>query len=41
MMPMYFKLYRNPENKSLVIPRAALQLSDLMWPSLRGTPLLR
>lgn len=28
-MPMYFKLYRNPENKSLVIPRAALQLSDL------------
>lgn len=25
----YFKLYRNPENKALTIPRAALQLSHL------------
>ena len=26
---MYFKLYHNPENKTLTIPRAALQLSGL------------
>ena len=29
MKPMYFKLYHNPENKTLTIPRAALQLSGL------------
>ena len=29
MKPMYFKLYRNPANKPLTIPRAALQLSGL------------
>lgn len=29
MKTMYFKLYHNPENKTLTIPRAALQLSNL------------
>lgn len=29
MKPMYFELYHNPENKTLAIPRAALQLSGL------------
>ena len=29
MKPMYFKLCHNPENKTLAIPRAALQLSGL------------
>ena len=29
MKPMYFKLCHNPENKTLTIPRAALQLSGL------------
>src|SRR5699024_856742 len=29
MRPMYCKLYRNPANKRLTIPRAALQLSGL------------
>ena len=29
MKPMYFKLYHNPANKTLTIPRAALQLSGL------------
>lgn len=29
MKPMYFKLYHNPANKTLTIPRAALQLSNL------------
>ena len=29
MKPMYFELCHNPENKTLAIPRAALQLSGL------------
>ena len=29
MKPMYFKLYHNPANKTLSIPRAALQFSGL------------
>ena len=29
MKPMYFKLCHNPANKTLTIPRAALQLSNL------------
>ena len=30
MKPMYFELCHNPENKTLAIPRAALQLSGLV-----------
>ena len=29
MKTLYFKLYHNPENKTLTIPRAAIQLSNL------------